>query len=201
MSLIHEAGQPYFDWFFGGPEAASVVLTEWIARPSSEIAAGRITLIHTEEGPAGLFIGLGGGELATCRRSDLLAVLARAQTPEARKALIARISQTKDLFLSVGPREYYLSKMAVVPHRRGTGIGRHVLNEFLAAGEAEGYKEFKLDVFADNTRAVRLYESAGFHEEERCERAGMRYVRMALTRSAALLALVSNGIERLGVLA
>lgn len=201
VSLIHEAGQPYFDWFFGGPEAARAALTQWIARPSSEVAAGRVTVVYTNEGPAGLFIGLGGAELTTCRKSDLLAVATRAKTPEERKALIARISETKALFPSVGTEAYYLSKMAVVPHHRGQGIGRHVLDEFLAAGESEGYRRFELDVSADNERAVRLYLSAGFQKEQPREKAGMRYLRMVLTRSAPVLALALDGLERFAVLA
>lgn len=183
VSLIHEAGVPYFDWFFGDAEAARTTLKEWLARPSSEVAAERVSLVYRGgTSPAGLFVALSGTELQSCRKSDLLALIGATSDPTARRALMERLAQTHDLFARVGTEEYYLSKMAVVPDRRGTGMGRHVLEEFIAAGEEQGHDRFSLDVAAENAPALNLYESAGFRRQEVREGAGMRYVRMALNR-------------------
>ena len=188
VSLIHEAGQPYFDWFFRGPEAARAVLDDWLARPSSEVSASRVSLVHARGAPpAGLFIGLNGADLQACRKSDLLTVLGQTRSSAERKTLVERISQTNDLFAPVDVHDYYLSKMAVVRECRGSGVARRVLDEFLDEGTAQGYRRFSLDVAADNAPAIRVYASAGFRVQETRERAGMRYLRMTLNRLALLL--------------
>lgn len=200
VSLIHEAGQPYFDWFFGGPEAACAALTESLARPSSETSTSRILLVYADgTSPAGLFIGLDATELQACRKSDLLAVLAAAPSTRARKEVVKRISQTNDLFAPVGAEEYYLSKMAVVPERRGSGVGRVVLDEFIATGAAQGHVRFSLDVAASNAPAVGLYTSAGFREQDARERGGMRYLRMVLERLALITMPVLELLEAVPV--
>lgn len=51
--------------------------------------------------------------------------------------------------------------IAVVPSRRGKGLGKELLTELLAAARAEGYEAISLSVEPDNP-ALRLYEQHGF---------------------------------------
>jgi ribosomal protein S18 acetylase RimI-like enzyme len=183
VSLVHAASIPFFDWFFGGAEASRAAFTEWIARPSSEVSGSRMSILYaTGKRPVGLFVGLSGAELALCRKADLLAAMSQVPTTEARRALADRVARTADLFAPVGADEYYLSKIAVAPRRRGSGLGWLLLDEFLTQGETQGFDRFSLDVAADNPRAVHVYRSAGFQKAHTRQRAGLRYVRMVLDR-------------------
>jgi ribosomal protein S18 acetylase RimI-like enzyme len=51
--------------------------------------------------------------------------------------------------------------IAVVPSRRGKGIGRELLSALLEQARAEGYGRISLSVEPDNP-ALRLYEQHGF---------------------------------------
>ena len=55
--------------------------------------------------------------------------------------------------------------MGVVAAHRGNGLGRRLLDATLAAAWATGLRRIKLEVYASNAAAVRLYESAGFERE------------------------------------
>jgi len=53
--------------------------------------------------------------------------------------------------------------MYVAPKARGSGIGRALLHAALAlAGSVHGIRQVNLCVNADNSTAIRLYQSAGF---------------------------------------
>ena len=44
----------------------------------------------------------------------------------------------------------------------GLGLGRLLTQEIISAARSIGYEELELEVAANNTRAIRLYESCGF---------------------------------------
>jgi RimJ/RimL family protein N-acetyltransferase len=48
---------------------------------------------------------------------------------------------------------------------RGQGIGKRLLAACLSLAREAGLEKVELQVFADNTPAIRLYESAGFRRE------------------------------------
>lgn len=56
----------------------------------------------------------------------------------------------------------YLQRIAVLPDRTGYGIGRALLDGALAWGRRQGAPTMILNVRAENLKARRLYESAGF---------------------------------------
>jgi RimJ/RimL family protein N-acetyltransferase len=69
--------------------------------------------------------------------------------------------------------------MAVLRELWGKGLGRALLDAVLEWADARGLVRVSLEVVADNARAVRLYESAGFEHEGRLRarrRHGDRYV-------------------------
>jgi ribosomal protein S18 acetylase RimI-like enzyme len=67
--------------------------------------------------------------------------------------------------------------LAVVPSKRGKGLGRELLTELLAQARAEGHRQVSLSVEPDNP-ALHLYERHGF--EKVGERAGAWVMRARL---------------------
>jgi len=183
VPLVHDAGRPYFDWLFGGPEAARGRLAGWSARASSEVALDRVTVLLDDGEPAGLFVALPGAELAACRKADAVALLRETESSE-RPAFVERLAAVRSLFAPVEEREWYLSKLAVAPARRGRGLGGRLADAYLAAGAEQGFTRFRLDVDAGNAAALGLYESRGFRvaHDRSSETAGLRY--LGLVREA-----------------
>ena len=56
------------------------------------------------------------------------------------------------------------------PDHHGNGIGRQLLDAFVAAAENAGYWTIQSSVFPENTASLRLHESAGFRVVGRRER-------------------------------
>jgi ribosomal protein S18 acetylase RimI-like enzyme len=185
LPWIHEAGNPYYDWFFGGAAEAGLALAEWMRRPSSEVFVGRVRLLVDAGNTVGGFIALPGSELDTCRRLDALAAVQAAE-PEERGGVLARMRLTRGLFATVSPQEFYLSKMGVLPGHRGVGHGATIVREYIDIGAALGFRRFRLDVWAGNRPAVRLYEAAGFRKlrESSARQTRMTYLDMALERGS-----------------
>jgi len=60
------------------------------------------------------------------------------------------------------PDEYFLAHLGVLPQFEGLGLGRQLLQWAEDRGRAAGLGKITLTVDADNVRAIRLYERAGF---------------------------------------
>ena len=80
--------------------------------------------------------------------------------------------------------------MGVLPAWRGRGLGRRLLLACIDKAWAKGLTRIELAARADNTRAIRLYESVGFRHEG-VKREAMRFdgvafdaVQMGLLRPA-----------------
>jgi ribosomal protein S18 acetylase RimI-like enzyme len=182
VALLRDAGNPYCDWFFAGPERARAALARSLERPLSEFAADRVRLLLDRDSLVGLSAVLGGDELARCRRADTVAAIVEAGG--GRDALARRIAETRGLFVAVAEDDLYISRLAVVPDLRRRGLGRVLLEDCLAAGRAAGFTRFSLDVDASNEAALRLYRSFGFGVRDARAAAGMRYLRMRLVEDA-----------------
>jgi ribosomal protein S18 acetylase RimI-like enzyme len=184
LPWVVEAGDPYYSWFFRGiglggrPDS---VLASWMRRRSSEVSVRRAVLLVTGDCAAGGFIALAGLDLQGCRRADTLAALQVAGR-EGRTLVAERIQQGRELFAPVAKDELYLSKLWVASSYRRAGHGDRLLREYVRTGMAQGFRRFRLDVWAQNRPAVELYLSAGFAvlRESSNEWAGMTYVHMAL---------------------
>jgi ribosomal-protein-alanine acetyltransferase len=61
-----------------------------------------------------------------------------------------------------GIRSARLYSLAVAPEAAGQGIGRRLLAEMERAARRWGAHRLRLEVRADNVRAIRLYEEAGY---------------------------------------
>jgi len=179
LPWVHEAGCPYFDWFFGDAEAAQATLDSWMRRPSSEVFAGRMTLLTDGDRAIGGFIALGGAELESCRGADTIAAIKDAGR-DGLTELRERLEAGKELFVSVGHGDFYLSKIGVLDEFRGRRLGTMLLQRYLADGEEAGFRRFRLEVWSGNEPAIRFYRGFGFDvvAESTSPRAGLTYVSM-----------------------
>jgi ribosomal protein S18 acetylase RimI-like enzyme len=60
-----------------------------------------------------------------------------------------------------------VAAMGVTPEGRGQGLARRLLERQIADARARGSREIVLECFSNNTRALPLYESAGFRVRRR----------------------------------
>ena len=99
---------------------------------------------------------------------------------QGRSDLLAHRGAVRDLFPCVDAEEFYLSKMGIAADFQGMGLVRLLPLEYLNAGRAAGFHRFRLDVWAENKPAYRLYESRGFQvvRASSSTEAGMKYVSM-----------------------
>ena len=86
---ILAAGQPYYDWFFGGRELAERTVAMWMRQPSSEVSLQRMLFLQCGSEIAGGIIGLGGAELKKARLADINSYWATLDAPS-RGGLIER---------------------------------------------------------------------------------------------------------------
>jgi ribosomal protein S18 acetylase RimI-like enzyme len=158
---IHEAGNPYYDEFFGDPAGAAAALTRWVVRPGSEVALDHVIALFEDGEPVGLIVVLTGTELASCVKVDALAALREAGA-DGRRALVERTRRLAGLRPAPVPDEFYISKLAVAPGLRGDGRGRALFREGLASGRRAGYRRFRVEARANDAPTIGLYESEGF---------------------------------------
>lgn len=69
--------------------------------------------------------------------------------------------------VSLAPRHWYINIIAVVPERRGEGIGTALLREAEAQARANTCPGLALVVTATNTGAIRAYTRFGYLEQAR----------------------------------
>ncbi|WP_062303358.1 ribosomal protein S18-alanine N-acetyltransferase [Demequina subtropica] len=59
---------------------------------------------------------------------------------------------------------FHLMNLAVLPEVRGRGLGRALLEDFLAEARSEGVVDAWLEVAVDNDAALSLYRAHGFED-------------------------------------
>ena len=59
-----------------------------------------------------------------------------------------------------------IDHVAVLPNWRGRGLSHQCLERVIERGRAAGYAQSKIDIFAGNAPAKRLYESLGYRLEQ-----------------------------------
>lgn len=67
-------------------------------------------------------------------------------------------------FLRKGSRSARLYSLALAPHARGRGLGRMMLRDAERCAMDGACSILRLEVRADNTAAIALYQQAGYHE-------------------------------------
>lgn len=180
VELVHEAGNPYYDWLLDGTDRAREILSVMSGKTSSELSAGRARLLVAGSTLLGMYLALEGREVAACRAADtlvLLGQLGRGDVRE-REALRERITESHRLFGPMSSTDFFLSKIGVVAEFRGQGVAGILLDSFLDEGVAIGYGRFRVDVSADNEPAVALYESRDFRAVDERQLHNMAYLQM-----------------------
>jgi ribosomal protein S18 acetylase RimI-like enzyme len=100
---------------------------------------------------------------------------------------MARLRRLRAAFPPIVGEDFYLRVLGLAPRLRHKGLGPVLVARYLADGERAGFSRFRLEVHAENTPAVRLYEKAGFHATaETIEpESGSRVLSMVLERKAS----------------
>lgn len=162
-SWIHEASNPFADWYFGDEDAAEAFIARWLVRATSELYLGRaMLLLDDRQEPLGCVIGMTGGALGRCRAADFAALCASlVDHPDADEIAAQTIAVSRQLFPPVAPDEFYISRVAIAPEQRRRGLGRALLAHAIECQRALGLRRFRVDVSADNTPAIGLYDSLG----------------------------------------
>jgi ribosomal protein S18 acetylase RimI-like enzyme len=186
VSWIVEAWKPYRQWLLGEGERAAEVAQAWLARDSSELSITGVTALLDGETHLGGYVAVSGHDLPSRRKADLLWLWQHADDA-GRRELAGRLNESRGLFASVEPRHFYLSKIGVLSAHRGKGLGRVLVDDFVRAGLEEGHEALRVDVWADNESAVRLYRKRGFETISEAELVplGVRYLAMTLARGDA----------------
>src|SRR5688500_13085501 len=159
--LIVESGRAYFSTFFGSETQAAEHISRWFGRPGSVFAAANVTLLSAGDVLAGCLVALSGSALEKAQKADLAFLLQTLSTAE-RSELVARIRGRSGVSAKAAPDEFYIRALAVAESFRGRKLGRFLLEKANLLAAAAGCKSCKLDVYASNTAALRLYENAGF---------------------------------------
>src|SRR5262245_15215127 len=110
---VHEASQPFADWYFANPELAAEILREWMDRPTAEVFVGR-AIVMTEraagDAPVGCLIALSGAELGRARSADFMAFChALGSGADADPVLAGVVPASRELFPPVAERPPHLS--------------------------------------------------------------------------------------------
>ena len=181
---VHEASNPFADWYFADEQVADEILGEWMGRPTSEIYVGRsIVMTDDEDEPVGLLIGMTGAELAQCRTADFAAFCEEiGEAPAADSVIEEVVSVSRELFPSVEDDTFYFSRLCINRGERGKGLARELMGHFIEVKQREGFTRFQLDVSADNAGAIHVYESLGMRtiSRSRSSIAPLEYCAMAL---------------------
>jgi ribosomal protein S18 acetylase RimI-like enzyme len=182
---ILDAGNPYLEWFLGGRERARTTVLDWLGEETSELAARWVTIAYDRDRAIGGFVALPGRDVARARRADLLWLL-KATSGSDRDAIRRRLQESRELFLPVEESHRYLSKIGLVREYRGHGHGGELLDAFLRYSFDAEYEHVRLDVFAGNQRAVRLFGERGFVVigEREIGALAAPYLAMTLARSS-----------------
>ncbi|HMK05155.1 MAG TPA: GNAT family N-acetyltransferase [Ferruginibacter sp.] len=84
----------------------------------------------------------------------------------------ARIENAKPYLLHA--QHAYLGFMYVVPHHRGKGVNKMIIEALSAWSAAQNITELRLDVYNENEPAIKAYERSGFTKYMINMRMGMK---------------------------
>jgi ribosomal protein S18 acetylase RimI-like enzyme len=163
LELEGAASEPYNRFCYGTPEFSDRLRRHLLLGRAAEYCppAGRLLI---ESGSAlGLLACLSGADLRKARLGAALA-LARSSFLREDASLEPRIRLAGRALLKVQPDDYYLSRLAVRPESRGTGVASALLAIFEREGRERGSRRLVLEVSPESTAAVRLYQRHGFLE-------------------------------------
>lgn len=161
-AVVFSTGEPAYAAQFGGREEAIAALTAWLDRDGSEFSLANARVALDGDGAvAGACFVMNGRALAKARLADSLVAMRRTDGAT-RKRYLDLLQDAKTLAPPPPDDGEFLSGIGVRPSRRGGGVGRLLLEDWLRRGRGRGTGVFQLNVAADNEAARRLYGRFGF---------------------------------------
>ena len=161
VPLIYEAAIDYFNLLFGDREAALSELTRWCKNERSEYSISRaVGLMQIDDECAAIAISLGGKERNECHKANIVALFSNHAFHDRWRRV--GYDALRDPLPPVPDDAYYLRIISVRHDWQRRGLGKWLMTIAIDKGLSEGYRQFRVDVRADNMPARRLYESFGF---------------------------------------
>lgn len=117
--------------------------------------------------PVSLF-SMPSGETLTLRSThpdDAASLLCHQQITSGETDFMARYPEECTGTLAAMQERLHRAQLGMAIQRDywGAGLGRRMLTLAIGQARKNGFEQLELGVFCDNTRAIHLYESCGFH--------------------------------------
>lgn len=163
--LMYYAGPNYILAFFGKTERKAIRgLCRMFPLPGHTTSYSYAFVAEDEGKVVGLFSGLDGKTWRASKRASKMygPLWFVAVPPWQIPRMIAAYDDFDRAMPPVSDEEYYIEHLAVLPERRGQGIGRQLMEFAENQARARGLKRVVLDVEIENEGARRLYEHLGF---------------------------------------
>jgi ribosomal protein S18 acetylase RimI-like enzyme len=174
LAALSLSAQPEFYSLIPSPRAAILeAVALQIADPAFDMAEA---FVLRDGEDVALITDTGMALLAAAQMAALMAFL-RAAPKDGVKALQTRMRAYSATIEPIADMGRYVSRVAVAPGRRGEGLGRHAMSDYL---HRAGAAKVHLHVHRDNAPAIALYRALGF-----VPRGDAGYVFAAFTRPAS----------------
>lgn len=118
------------------------------------------TFAEADGEPAGLELSYPARMMRALEARTLLRYVVTAGPANALRMILR--SYPLQSITEAEPDEYFLAHLGVLPQFEGRGLGRQLLEHAEDRAREGGFRKTTLTVDADNERAMRLYERAGF---------------------------------------
>ena len=165
--LMYYAGPNYMLAFFGKTEDKAVgVLRRMFRLPRHTTSYTYAFVAENRDEVVGSISGFDGKRWRTSARASWIygPTWFVAVPPWQIPRMIAAFNDFSKVFLPISDEEYYIEHLAVLPERRGQGIGRQLMEFAESNARASGLKRLALDVETENEVARRFYDESGFHQ-------------------------------------
>lgn len=165
--LMYYAGAHYMLAFFGSPERkAFKVLRRMFPLPGHMTSYTHAFVVEDRGNVVALFSGFDGKRWRASKRASWIygpvwwIAAPLWQIPK----MIFAFNEFDKSIPPVLEDEYYVEHLAVLPEKRGQGIGKQLMDFAETLAKAKALERVVLDVEIGNERARRLYKRLGFME-------------------------------------
>ena len=136
-----------------------LLLTHLQSKPSNPYSSSNILVIADQTMSPSIVGALVGSRMDEARRSNLrAAALLFRWYGSAVITRFSRLARAGRVLEGLGPADFYLSHIAVLPERRGRGAGRDLLRAGEQRARKQGATRLVLDVEAGNGGARSFYD-------------------------------------------
>lgn len=155
-SWLHDMDPDYYALFTPDRARREAAIAGLLTQSDSELGPTRF--LHRDGQLVGLATWFPADEVFARRMASLKSLLPLSSAPAQVKAALKALPRPADTLPSPS---LYLSKVCVNPHLRRSGLAKHILTDFMAAGRERGW-DVCLNVHSDNRAAIVLYRKQGF---------------------------------------